>query len=67
MPACDKSLTAAGGHKRSQVDLNTTEPALRAAWIADPNPKLDASLDRLADPAEPWISATGPSWEPGSR
>lgn len=31
---------------------------------ANPNPQLDASLDRLAESAEPWISDSGPSWEP---
>jgi hypothetical protein len=31
---------------------------------ANPNPPLDATLDRLAEPAEPRLSDPGPSWEP---
>ncbi|WP_091039748.1 sigma factor-like helix-turn-helix DNA-binding protein [Glycomyces harbinensis] len=31
---------------------------------AKPNPQLDASLDRLAEPAELWIPDSGPVGEP---
>jgi hypothetical protein len=56
IPACDRSQPVTGGHKRSQVEV------LHA--YANPNPQLDATLDRLAESDEPSISASGPSWEP---
>jgi hypothetical protein len=31
---------------------------------ANPNPQLDAILNHLAEPAEPWNSPSGPSSEP---
>ncbi|WP_425461602.1 sigma factor-like helix-turn-helix DNA-binding protein [Glycomyces buryatensis] len=33
---------------------------------ANPNPQLDGSLDRLAEPVKSWLSDSGPSWEPRS-
>lgn len=34
---------------------------------SNPNPQLDASLDRLTEHARPWILDSGPSWEPPLR